>query len=204
MAESRLLIVFVKNARKGRVKTRLAKTIGNERALLIYRTLLKLTSEMAEKVNAVRQVWYSDSIELNDMFRKDLFEKFLQKGSNLGERMHLAFDSGFRSGFEKVLLVGSDCPDISQDMVEKAFRELEDSDMVIGPSRDGGYYLIGFSSHAYDPDIFEGIKWSTPVVLSQTLEIAERKGLSTARLAVLNDIDTEEDLNQSRLQLEQE
>ena len=204
MDDSRLLIVFVKNARKGRVKTRLAKTIGSERALLIYRRLLKLTSEMAEKVNAVRQVWYSDAIELNDTFGKNLFGKSLQEGNDLGERMHHAFDSGFRSGFEKVILIGSDCPDISRNLVEKAFRELEASDMVIGPSRDGGYYLIGFSSNAYDPGFFEEIEWSTPVVLGQTLKIAENKGLSTARLAILNDIDTEEDLNQSRLRLEQD
>jgi rSAM/selenodomain-associated transferase 1 len=197
MDEDRLLIVFVKNPRKGSVKTRLAETVGSSRALEIYRRLIEITSQIAEEVKADRQVWYSGTIETDDNFEPHLFSKRLQMGRDLGERMHHAVKEGLRSGFKKVILIGSDCPDITPELIHKGFDDLETSDVIIGPSRDGGYYLIGFSR--YDPHIFDGIRWSTPAVFQQTLERTEKIKLSMKQLEMLNDIDTEEDLMQSRL-----
>lgn len=199
MNKSRLVIVFVKNPRLGSVKTRLAETIGDRRALEIYERLLELTAAAASDVQANRKVWYSDSVRLNDQFDNNLFDKDVQHGSDLGERMLHSVASGFEAGYHHIVVIGSDCPELTGELLEKAFTSLNEADVVIGPSKDGGYYLIGFS--LYVPAVFKNISWSTPDVFSATLDILERKGLSVAVLEELNDIDTEEDLNQSRLSL---
>ena len=200
MNKNRLIIVFVKNPRLGSVKTRLAKTVGSRRALEVYDHLLALTAAAAGDVKASRKVWYSDAASQNDHFDDNLFEKDVQQGEDLGERMLHAVTSGFNAGYEKVVVIGSDCPDVNGELLEKAFTSLNEKDVVIGPSQDGGYYLIGFA--AFHPDVFRNIAWSTPDVYSSTLNILMKKGLSVAVLEVLNDIDTEEDLKKSNISLE--
>lgn len=199
MNKSRLIIVFVKNPRLGSVKTRLAETVGDRRALEIYEHLLELTAAAASDVQANRRVWYSDSIRLNDQFDNNLFDKDVQHGSDLGERMLYSVASGFEAGYQHIVVIGSDCPEVTGELLEKAFTSLNEADVVVGPSKDGGYYLIGFSQ--YVPAVFKNISWSTPDVYPATMEILDRKGLSVSVLDELNDIDTEEDLNQSRLSL---
>ncbi len=116
-----------------------------------------------------------------------------QDGDDLGERMLTAFLDAFRNGAERVLLMGTDCPGITAQILEKAFQELERSDLVLGPAADGGYYLIGLKE-AY-PELFVNVQWGTEKVLERTLEIARVKGLSAGLVDRLQDVDRPEDLH---------
>ena len=197
--DKNLLIIFIKNPVEGKVKTRLGSSIGSTNALLVYKKLLAHTREVASQVEANRQVWYSSMIDHRDSWNKERFDKKLQSGSDLGERMSAAFQKAFEDGYENVVIIGSDCADIASRHIKDAFHALNTKDAVIGPSKDGGYYLLGISK--YTPDIFTGISWSTQEVLEQTVSCFENLGLSYSVLDVLNDIDTIEDLRDSNLSL---
>ncbi len=188
-------MIFVKNPEPGKVKTRLAKSVGDDAAFKIYLKLLNHTMEQAKSVNCTKEVWYSLFVDVDDLFDKKLFQKKVQSGSNLGDKMKHSFKSAFACGFEKVVIIGSDCPGISTELIESAFEKLERSDLVIGPAFDGGYYLLGMKE--FIPGIFDTIPWSTSKVFDRTVEIANAKSLSTATLTVLRDIDTEDDLKMS-------
>ncbi|MDZ7720104.1 MAG: TIGR04282 family arsenosugar biosynthesis glycosyltransferase [Balneolaceae bacterium] len=202
MKDKKLLLVFVKNPEKGKVKTRLAKTVGDDKAYQTYLKLLDYTIDVARKVNAKKQVWYSSFIDESDRFlgkRSDgsrvSFEKKLQKGDNLGRRMLNAFQQGFEDGFKKIVIIGSDCPGITPQIIEGAFTGLDQKEVVIGPSKDGGYYLLGMSELV--PGIFNDISWSTEQVLSETKTVLKKADKDYRLLSTLNDIDTEEDLRKS-------
>lgn len=193
MSNPRLLIIFVKNQVEGKVKTRLAETVGNEQALRIYKKLTDYTYSVADAVDADRQVWYSDFNAKDDVWDESerVYAKKLQEGSGLGERMHYAFNDAFENGYQKVAVIGSDCAELSADLISESYQRLEENDLVIGPSEDGGYYLLAMNK-CYG-QLFDGIYWSTPQVLPQTLEIARRLDLSVHLLPELNDVDTKED-----------
>lgn len=190
-----LLLIFIKNPEPGKVKTRLAAAIGNQKAYQIYLKLLRHTLKTSLEVNVDKQVWYSSFIDLNDFIPGQDFTKRLQQGRNLGERMLNAFIKGFDDGYKNIVIIGSDCPDIAPAILEQAFDKLDHHDMVIGPSADGGYYLLGMKE--MHGELFSDIDWSTEHVLDQTLERANNLSLSTFRLPELNDIDTIEDLRKS-------
>lgn len=196
MAKNRL-IIFVKNPIEGEVKTRLASSLGEKKALNIYQKLLKITAREAANVNAEKLVSYSKFVEESDVFGENIFEKSVQKKGNLGEKMKHAFRSGFNDGFGRIVLIGSDCPEISKHLIEEAFKELSETDSVIGPSDDGGYYLIGLSR--FIPEIFDDVEWSTSSVFSSTITALDNLGATYRLLEKLNDIDTESDLNASHL-----
>lgn len=193
MSNSRLLIIFVKNQVKGKVKTRLAETVGNEQALQIYKKLTDYTYSVADAVDADRQVWYSDFIAKDDVWNKSdtVYAKKLQEGKGLGERMKNSFRQAFNAGYKRVVIIGSDCAGITENIINRAFNQLADYDLVVGPSEDGGYYLMGMN-HFYG-QLFEGISWSTDKVLPQTLKAAKESDLGFCLLPELNDIDNEED-----------
>jgi rSAM/selenodomain-associated transferase 1 len=115
-----------------------------------------------------------------------------QRGADLGERLASAFCELLAGPGDRAVVMGSDCPDLGPAVIGGAFAALDQHDVALGPTRDGGYYLIGLSRPA--PGLFEGVSWGTSHVLSQTLERAERLGLRVAGLAVLDDMDTPEDL----------
>lgn len=188
-----LLIVFVKNPEAGKVKTRLADTIGDTKALEIYQNLLTHTRQEALKVRADRQIWYSEYIDRQDEWESPLFSKYLQPDGNLGNKMLHAFDSGFKSGYRKIILIGSDCPTLLSDHIREAFIKLDTHDVVLGPSTDGGYYLIGLNK--LFPNLFYDKSWSTSNLYLQTVEVLEKAGLTYYELEELNDIDTVEDLD---------
>jgi uncharacterized protein len=196
VSKNNLLLIFVKNVVKGHVKTRLAKDIGEERALEIYRLLLQQTLNVAAGAEASKEVWYSSYIENKDEVNEKVHKKKLQQGDNLGDRMKFAFNNAFSNGFEKVVIIGSDCPELTSELLNEAFRLLDQNDVVIGPSEDGGYYLLGKSK--YEPGLFDGVQWSTQNVFRQTIEKAVKKSLTVTLLQPLNDIDTLEDLRKSR------
>lgn len=194
MKEKKLLLVFAKNPEKGKVKTRLAKTVGEEKAYQTYLKLMDYTLEVAEGADAHKQIWYSSFIDREDRSVPN-FEKKLQRGKNLGERMLNAFRRGFEDRFEKIVIIGSDCPEITPQIIEDAFAGLDQNDVVIGPSEDGGYYLLGL--RGIIPGIFSYIPWSTGRVFSETMNVLKKAGKDVTLLPTLNDIDTAEDLRNS-------
>jgi len=185
-----LSIVFVRNPELGKVKTRLAKTIGDKKALNIYILLLKHTESVLQKVSSDKVVYYSEEIQNNDLWSDRCFQKKLQKGNDLGERMQHAFEMAFKEGYEKVVIVGSDLFDLKSAHIENAFKALENHNLVIGPSLDGGYYLLGMK--VLHSAVFKNKQWGTDSVLETTLKNLEQENVKL--LEALNDIDTFEDL----------
>ena len=192
------VVIFVKNLVRGKVKTRLAKEIGEDKALEIYKKLLQKTIETAAGVsNADRQVWYSEYADHHDFIDPSLFRKKMQQGKDLGERMENAFATLFAEGYSHVVIIGSDCPDLAAEQIDHAFTLLGSYPLVVGPARDGGYYLLGMNR--LHQSLFDEIPWSTKQVLQETLSRAEEAGLGVGMLAPLSDIDTLEDLKKSTL-----
>ncbi len=163
-----LLIIFTRNPELGKVKTRLAKDVGDENALTIYNILLRHTKKITENVNAVKQVWYSENIKETDLWSTGNYQKHLQLGNDLGARMQLAFQKGFQSGYQNIIVIGSDLYDIQTKDINEAFDALEKHGNVIGPAEDGGYYLLGLTEMI--PELFENKPWGTDEVLQKTLQ----------------------------------
>ncbi len=184
-----VVLVFQKNEVLGKVKTRLASVMGELRALEIYRHLVQSTYSVLEHVAVPVWVYFSDFIP--EVINSPIEKSFLQEGQDLGERMAHAFARSFESGMDKVVLIGTDCPTLQSQHLNEAFEALSNSDLVLGPATDGGYYLIGMKRRA--DYLFEGITWSTAQVLSQTLALASQRGLRTTLLSELSDVDTQED-----------
>jgi uncharacterized protein len=189
------LIIFVRNPVLGKVKTRLAATIGNEKALLLYMHLLQHTKKITQLVPAAKFVFYADHINEDDVWNG--YEKRLQSGNDLGERMKNAFEELFAGGFEKVCIIGSDCYELTADIINQAFKNLRSCETVIGPANDGGYYLLGMQFPF--KDVFGNIEWSTKNVFIETMHKIRTQSLTCHLLIYLNDIDEEEDLRNSPL-----
>lgn len=186
------LIVFAKNPVPGAVKTRLAATVGNEKALEIYKALVACTQAVTEKLRCDKWIYYSDAIAEDDGWANTAF-KAVQSGSDLGERMKNAFADALEQ-YNKAVIIGTDCPCLESSLIEEAFAKLDEADVVLGPAADGGYYLLGMK--ALHPALFEGIAWSTATVLSETMRRCQSEGLAVHLLPVLSDIDDEEDWKQ--------
>jgi uncharacterized protein len=186
------LVVFVKNPELGKVKTRLAAQLGNEKALEVYLSLVNYTHSVATSWDTHVRVYYSDFIPEIDIWDVGFGTKHLQVGDDLGERLLNAISETFDEDYDNVIVIGSDCPRLNVEHLNKARVELSDVDIVVGPAKDGGYYLIGMKSvHA---DLFKGKSWSSPLLFDQTMETMIQSGLSWYELPILGDIDTVEDL----------
>ncbi|UII78246.1 TIGR04282 family arsenosugar biosynthesis glycosyltransferase [Flagellimonas sp. CMM7] len=185
-----LLLIFTRNPELGKCKTRLAAKVGNKAALEIYKFLLAHTVSFTRKLEAEKQVFYSEAIWENDIWDNHIYQKKLQNGLDLGVKMQNAFQDGFDSGFEKIIIIGSDMYDLSQEDMEKAFAKLDDHDYVIGPAEDGGYYLLGMTN--FKKELFENKAWGTDTVLSHTLE--DVKTENHFLLEAKNDVDLYEDI----------
>ncbi len=189
------LILFVREPVLGKVKTRLAKTMGNQKALDIYKHLLLHTEGITKNLSVDKYVFFAETfggasfnIWANSDGNYTLCEQW---GNNLGERMENAFDHIFHKQYEKVCIIGSDCADLTEDYIRNAFFALENNDMVIGPTFDGGYYLLGMKQ--FQTLFFTNKQWSTSSVCTATINDAKLLNLSYCLLPVLQDIDTEED-----------
>lgn len=185
-----LLIIFVKNPVPGTVKTRIARTVGTEKATAVYRELLAYTQQVTSDWNGHRTecrtaVYYGDFVNESDGW--DGAEKFLQTGADLGERMQHAFAEQFGAGAGRVVIIGSDCFDITADHIHRAFRALDTADVVIGPAADGGYYLLGMKK--LHPFLVENMPWSQPELRQLTELTLLQNGLTFERLDELSDID---------------
>ena len=223
------LIIFIKNPQLGKVKTRLAKTVGDEKALEIYLKLSKITRENCQILwrdasilrglsNIQPYVFYSDFINTNDDWSNDIFKKAVQSGEDLGDRMSNAFLFILKN-HAKACIIGSDCPTLSVAILKSAFDVLDNHDFVVGPSTDGGYYLLGMNatqdrefrkseigfrdtlpkSEIANPKLtppqylFENMVWSTENVLPETLHRIKTHGKTVALLPELTDVDEEKD-----------
>ena len=189
-----LIIVFVKNIKLGKVKTRLAKTIGNQGAFEVYSELVKITEKATDNLSIDKRIYFSDAI-IDSKWKGNY--KAVQKGEHLGERMKNAFIKGFEDGYERIVLIGSDLPDINFSHIENGLQNLKTNNVVFGPAIDGGYYLVGMSK-MYD-SIFNNKPWSQSNLLDITLEELKHNNISFALLDPLNDIDTFEDLEASSI-----
>lgn len=185
-----VVIVFTRNPELGKVKTRLAATIGDEATLAVYQKLLQHTETVLSTINCSIAVYYTNQISHNDIWNKPQYHKFLQEGEDLGQRMYKAFQEQFNLGFQKVVIVGSDLFDLKSHHITDAFKALEQNDAVIGPAKDGGYYLLGMKT--LFPQVFRNKAWSSETVFENTLKDLQNHKIKI--LEILNDIDTFEDL----------
>jgi uncharacterized protein len=191
------VVVFTRYPEPGKTKTRLIPVLGAEGAAAFQRT-------MAERVlMRLRELEHGARVDTEIRYEggsQRLMRRWLGTGircreqhpGDIGHRMFMAFSDAFREGAERVVLVGTDVPGLSAQLVERAFRKLKSCDVVLGPANDGGYYLIGLKRP--HKGLFVGVPWSTSGVLQRTLEIARELGLSTVLLDWLNDVDRPEDL----------
>jgi uncharacterized protein len=206
------LIIFIKNPQLGKVKTRLAKTLGDAQALEIYHQLSDITRKNAVKLaktGITSYLYYSDYVDSTDAWSSDIFIKKTQNGVDLGARMANAF-SDVLAVHNKACIIGSDCPTLSVSILKKAFTNLEKQDAVVGPSTDGGYYLLGLSRDktvkmrkntegaSQSPitnhqSIFTNMEWSVDTVLSETIKRLKEQQQSYVLLPALTDIDEEKD-----------
>jgi len=194
-----LIMVFVRNPELGRVKTRLAKSIGDQAALETYKILSKHTSKIINEIDSDQLIFYSDKIQDNDVWTTINCKKQIQTKGDLGQKMLAAFQYGFSLGYQKIIIIGSDLYSLRPKHIESAFEQLENYDVVIGPALDGGYYLLGLNFIIHK--IFKQKQWSTSSVLKETL--SDLKEFNVNLLEPLNDIDTYEDLKKEPQLLKQ-
>jgi rSAM/selenodomain-associated transferase 1 len=190
-----LLVVFTKNPVLGKVKTRLASSIGNEEALHVHKALVKETLQKIKLHNVDKVVYFSEQIDADTIFSEHGFRQEVQTEGDLGERMQHAFSKEFENGYTSIVIIGTDCPEMDDASISLAFKLLEDKDVVLGPAHDGGYYLLGLSM-MYN-ELFDAIAWSTSTVFQSTVNRANQLSLSMGLTAKKQDIDTLDDLKKS-------
>ncbi len=189
-----LLIVFAKNKLYGKVKTRLAKSVGEQSAFDVYARLFEITeTESCAVSNADVEVHFSHEIDEAAWIGH---KRFVQVAGSLGDRMSHAFKRGFERGYENIIGIGADLPEISTAIIEKGFNQLATNDFVFGPAIDGGYYLVGMRQ-AKGMYIFDNKPWSTPELYERTKAEILFNTDRIAELKPLNDIDTIDDLEKS-------
>jgi len=191
-----ILIIFVKYPDPGKVKTRIARELGAEKAADIYSLIAGSVIENVSGSDKYRTVFFFDPPEMENGIRQRLGRGDVtyepQSGNTIGERMSDAFERVFSGGAEKAVLIGTDVPEITGEMVTRAFRLLEFEDAVIGPAEDGGYYLLGLKKP--ESLLFDDIEWGSDSVYKRTVERIEKLDLSYKSLDTLRDVDTAEDV----------
>jgi hypothetical protein len=189
------LIIFVKYPQSGSVKRRLAKDIGRKNATVLYRLFVEGILKRTKDRRFERIIFFTPSQREREI-RKwlgDNLEFYPQKGKNLGKRLSYAFQTVFKKrGARRAIVIGTDSPLIDKSLICKGFEKLKNNQCVIGPSRDGGYYLLGLSK--FKRKIFQNIDWGTNRVFKQTLNTIKNSKLKFSLLEVGFDIDTKEDL----------
>jgi len=194
--KDKLLIVFLRNPLLGKVKRRIAAVLGDKKAYDIYVDLLVHTRAICDTLAIHKAVYYSDYIDNADIWNNNMYEKFLQKGKDIGERMYHVFEDVLKD-YKKAVLIGSDIPGITKPILEHAFQELEKSDMVIGPAKDGGYYLIGMKKPI--KNVFEKKIWGSSSVLDDTISDLKKIKHTYSLLDQLVDMDTVKDIDEMKL-----
>lgn len=191
------LIIFTRYPESGKAKTRLIPALGAEGAAALHcrmadHTLLQVQALQLQHPLCVEVRFAGGNRDLMRRWLGNDLMYTVQGEGDLGDRMGRSLQSAFNSGVNRTLIIGTDCPDLNASLLEQAFCELQQHDLVLGPASDGGYYLIGLRS--WIPQLFVNIEWSTASVLERSLAIAEELNLSVALLPVLSDVDYPADL----------
>lgn len=191
------LIIFTRYPEPHRSKTRLIPLLGPEGAAALQGEMTRHTFAWAQKLAAKGSVSVQVRFEGGDQPRMresfgSGFPYHPQGPGDLGSRMAGAFEAAFAAGAQRTMIIGTDCPDITPDLIEDAFERLASADLVLGPATDGGYFLVGLRQPY--PALFEGISWGQETVLRQTRKRAQELGLTTSLLAALSDVDRPEDV----------
>ena len=186
--------IFAKYWEPGRVKTRLANDIGMDSAAELYREMLfNLTARFGSlQIRRALYVWPPERQQAFEAAFGVHWRVTRQSDGNLGEKMRSYFSDAFEAGVEKAILIGSDCPTLTTDEIQSAFDRLEKYDVVLGPTEDGGYYLIGARRHMPNP--FGGVEWSTPNVWPATVARLDSQNICWAELDGRQDVDNLQDL----------
>ncbi|MGR3318985.1 MAG: TIGR04282 family arsenosugar biosynthesis glycosyltransferase [Candidatus Anammoxibacter sp.] len=221
MTTDNYLIIFIKYPEPGKVKTRLSKSIGNKNAVMLYKLFVKaLLNRIApitslsndqDEYNYNVAIFFSPEEKREEIkdWLGDKYKLYPQSGNNLGERISNAFNTISEKGANKSIIIGSDTPALKKSLILEAYELLSTNDVVIGPTKDGGYYLLGLS-HTPNPfkrfresSIFTGIDWSTEHVFNQTVVKLKQSGLSYKSLSEYYDIDQIEDLHLLKQEISQ-
>src|SRR5690606_21561086 len=150
------IIIFQKKPERGKVKTRLAKTIGNKKAVEVYEYLLRHTHQQVSPLNISVFVYFEKEVQ-PEYLLNNKYHSGIQSKGDLGNRMKKAFREVLGRGAPKAVIIGTDCPELTPGLLRKALQALEAKDLVIGPANDGGYYLLGMNRP--HPKLFENIPW---------------------------------------------
>lgn len=189
--KNQLLIIFIRKPELGKVKTRLAKDTSDETALAVYKDLLAHTHKITKNLEVDKWVFYTDEIEFDDLWDDGGFMKMIQAEGNLGQKMQSAVLKAFATGYLEVVVIGSDVATLNKEILEEAFDQVQQQN-VLGPSEDGGYYLLGLNEPR--TDVFINKQWSTDTVLTDTLKDFENDEVYL--LEELNDIDYLNDIEE--------
>ncbi|PSB26682.1 TIGR04282 family arsenosugar biosynthesis glycosyltransferase [Stenomitos frigidus] len=191
------LIIFTRYPEPGKAKTRLIPALGAEAAADIHRHMTEHTLAQVKPLQQNRpltvEVWFvgGDRAQMQTWLGDDLTYQPQPEG-DLGDRMAQAFQIALESGVKATVIIGTDCPELTGAVLEQAFQALQQTDLVLGPATDGGYYLIGL--RLFVPELFKTIAWSTDRVFQQTVDIASNLNLSLTNLPTLTDVDRPDDL----------
>lgn len=193
---TKALYIMVKFPIEGRVKTRLAKSIGHVAATAIYKSFVEfMVSQLRDHFHLIISYdVFTPLVSYQHWLGHDLHYQ-AQVDSNLGERINHCFSLGFQNGFKQIVVIGSDAPDVPLLVFNKAFNALKTHDMTLGPTYDGGYYLIGFSKLGYDSSVFEHISWSSQHVYKETRAHVNRLNITCYETLQWYDIDTKSELH---------
>lgn len=189
-----LLIVFVKNPVPGKVKTRLSEEIGNAKATAIYLRCLRILREQILPLDCDIWISFGGGIGDDTIWNSPRFKRRTQIEGDLGLKMYDDMREAFKLGYKQVCLIGSDIPELNKEIIDQAFSHCGQEGVVLGPCYDGGYYLVGFGEGKLKGDYFQGITWSGSDVFNSTSSKITRHGQAFAKLPILRDIDTKEDL----------
>lgn len=192
-----LLIIFYRNPELGKVKTRLAATLGDANALAIYLKLVNHTKAITAELDVDKIVYYSHHVDREDNWQNNSYDKQLQVGETLGEKMANALKTNFERGYDAICVIGSDCFELTSAILQDAFVALKTHHGVLGPAKDGGYYLLG--TRKFIPALFLNKTWSTATVAEDTINDFVKLGLAYHTLPLLTDVDREEDLPREML-----
>ena len=191
------LIIFTRYPESGKAKTRLIPALGAEAAADIHRQMTEHTLAQVKPLQQNRlltvEVWFAggDRAQMQTWLGSEVTYEPQPEG-NLGDRMAQAFQTAFESGVKAAIIIGTDCPELTDALLAEAFQSLQQTDLVLGPATDGGYYLIGLRRVV--PELFQTIAWSTDRVFQQTVDIASNLNLSLTTLPMLTDVDRPDDL----------
>jgi len=185
-----VLLLLVKNPIKGTAKTRLAKSVGVDKAHEVYLQLLAHTRNITQTLPCKKWLYYSKFVEQDEWFDA-YYRKRTQVAGDLGEKMKAVFKEAFDAGFKRAVIIGSDCGELTSEIIQEGFAALDKNDIVIGPAKDGGYYLLGMN--AFYPFLFDDMEWSTERLIEQTIVAIEQENKTFIKLEALNDVDEYED-----------